>query len=196
VSSGQGFVAKVDPSTNLVNQVIDTRPDLPGDIAVTDRSVWAAGQLQGVLRIDIGSGQLERMKPVDDEAGRRLSVSTLGILDGSIWATGGWAKPNPRGSNLSYVAVDERGVVQLNAMSGRIERVVDFTGPLSTRANTGLRLWLSAMASSKIYVLDPGSSRLELAALLDEPGTVIGAVGEDLWVARPHQVLERFHVAQ
>lgn len=196
VSTARQYVAQIDPHTNEVMRTIPTRFSVAG-MAAGGGSVWLAAELFGLARIDPRTGELGPPHPIDGTEGRRLSMDYLAIADGSLWARGGWATPHGNG----YVTSPDGkalGLARVDLASGDVERVVDFDGYIWVHAISDGRLWLSGRdsraGSTDVYVLEPGASEIMLAARLAEPGTVIGAVGPSLWVARPGKVLERYEI--
>jgi hypothetical protein len=92
------------------------------------------------------------------------------------------------------------GLARVDLGSGEVEQVVDFAGYISVHAVSDGRLWLSGSdsraGSRDVYVLEPGTGRVRPAARLAKPGTIIGAVGPSLWVARPGKTLERYEIPE
>ena len=195
VSTAREYVAQVDPRSTRLVRMIPTHFSVAG-MAAGGGSVWLAAELFGLARIDPKTGELGPTQAIDGADGRRLSMDYLAIADGSLWARGGWATLNGN----SYTAGGEAniGLAQVDLASGEIKQVVGLAGYIWVHAISDGRLWLSgrdSRAGSKdVYVLDSGASEVTLAARLAEPGTVIGAVGSSLWVARPGKVLERYEI--
>jgi hypothetical protein len=198
VSTAREYVAQIDSRTTEVERLIPAHFSVAG-MAAGSGSVWLGAELFGLARIDPKTGELSSTKVIDGADGRRLSVGELTIADGSLWARGGWGEPHGN----SYVLTPEgdgsaNGVARVDLATGEVEQLVDFNAYIGVQAVSAGRLWLSgrdSRAGSKdIYVLNPSTSEVTLAAHLAEPGTVIGAVGSSLWVARPGKVLERYEM--
>jgi outer membrane protein assembly factor BamB len=200
VSTAREYVAQIDPETTEVVRMIPTHFGVSG-LAVGGDSVWLSAGLFGLARIDPSTGELGPTRPIEAADGRRLSMDYLAVADGSLWARGGWAVPHgrppdyvlsPKGRALGLAGVDLR--------TGEVKQVVSFDGYIWVHAVSGGRLWLSgsdSRAGSKdVYVLDRGAKKITLAARLAKPGTIVGAVGTSLWVARPGQVLERYKIPE
>lgn len=92
----------------------------------------------------------------------------------------------------------ELSLARLDPQTGRVEQLVSFNNYIWVHAVNGPHLWLasrdSRAGSRNVYAVSAGSGKVELAARLAEPGTIVGAVGTSLWVARPGDVLERYEV--
>ncbi len=196
VSTAREYVAQIDPQTTEVVRVIPTHFGVEG-MTAGGGSVWLAAELFGLARIDPKTGELGPTQPIQGTEGRRLSVDNLALADGSLWARGGWATPHGNGY-VANTTGNALGVVQVNLRTGDVEQVVNFDEYIWVHAVSDSRLWLSSRdsraGSRDVYVLDPGTDEVRLAARLAEPGTIIGAVGASLWVARPGHTLSRYEV--
>jgi hypothetical protein len=194
VSTARGYVAKIDPKDLAVDRTFKT-PYSPGGVAVGGGSVWLSAGLFGVARIDATTDRLEDARPIEDAEGRRLSTDYLVVVDGSLWVRGGWG-PLPGTQEYTAPPQGELGLARLDLESAEIDEIVSFDGFLTVRATSGSRLWLadrdSRAGSSDVYELDPAVGDVTLAARLAEPGTIVGAVGDSLWVARPEDLLQRY----
>jgi hypothetical protein len=207
VSTDREYVAEIDPRTMRVARMIPTHFGVSG-LAAGGGSVWLSAGLFGLARIDPRTGQLSSTRPIEDRDGRRLSTDYLAIADGSLWARGGWATPHvhlhpsPNGPIRNYAAGrgEAMGLARVDLGSGEVEHVVDFDGYIWVHAVSDGRLWLSGSdsraGSRDVYVLEPGARRVKSAARLARPGTIVGAVGSSLWVARPGRVLERYEIPE
>ncbi|HWA54576.1 MAG TPA: hypothetical protein VG816_10425 [Solirubrobacterales bacterium] len=198
VSTAREYVAQIDPKTIELVRIIPTHFGVSG-LAVGGGSVWLSAELFGLARIDPRTGKRGPTRPIEAADGRRLSMDYLAVANGSLWARGGWAVPHgpthdyvpsPNGKSLGLARVDLR--------TGAVKQVVSFDGYIWLHAVSGGRLWLSGRdsraGSRDVYVLDRGAKKVTLAARLAKPGTIVGAVGTALWVARPGQVLERYEI--
>jgi hypothetical protein len=198
VSTAREYVAQIDPTTTRVVRTIPTHFGVTG-LAVGGGSVWLSAGLFGLARIDPSTGEMGPTQPIEAADGRRLSMNYLAVADGSLWARGGWAVRH--GPSRDYV-VDPTGralgLARLDLGTGRVKQVVSFDGYIWVHAVSGGRLWLSGSdsraGSRGVYVLNRGAKKVTLAARLAKPGTIVGAVGTALWVARPGQMLERYKI--
>jgi hypothetical protein len=107
----------------------------------------------------------------------------------------------PHGRARDYVLSPKEkslGLARVDLRKGGVEQVVSFDGYIWVHAVSGGRLWLSGSdsraGSRAVYVLNRGAKKVTLAARLAKPGTIVGAVGTALWVARPGQVLGRYKI--
>lgn len=196
VSTAREYVAQIDPKTTEVLRMIRA-PYMVSGMTVGADSVWLSAGLFGFGRIDAEAGDLEPPQPIEDAEGRRLSVDYLTVADGSLWARGGWSTPHgddyvlsPKGKAL--------GLARVDLHTAELEQLVSFDGFIWVHAVSGPYLWLSSRdsraGSRDVYVLSRGAGEVTLAARLAKPGTIVGAVGTSLWVARPGQVLERYEI--
>lgn len=190
VGTDRGYVAEVDPRSNEVVRTIKTSAPAD-DLAVAGGSLAVAANLDGVLTIDAASGAVSGPAPIEDASGRRLSVSELFEAEGSLWAEGAWAQ---EGSGGSYVGTDEKGIVELNPRSGRIEHVATVPGQLSVRAVSGSRIWLSDWPSRTVYELNPSRTRAVLVAHLKAHGVIISSIGNAVWLAEPHRTVASYEL--
>ena len=200
VSTAREYVAQIDPETTELVRMVPTHFGVSG-LAVGGGSVWLSAELFGLARIDPRTGELGPTRPVEAADGRRLSMDYLAVANGSLWARGGWA--GPHGRTHDYVLSPKGkslGLARVELRTGEVEQVVSFDGHIWVHAVSGGRLWLSGRdsraGSSDVYVLDRGAKKITLAARLAKPGTIVGAVGTALWVARPGQVMERYKIPE
>jgi hypothetical protein len=198
VSTAREYVAQIDPETIKVVRTIPTHFEVSG-LAVGGGSVWLSAGLFGLARIDPQTGELGPARPIEAAGGRRLSTDYLAVADGSLWARGGWAIPH--GPSHDYVVEPKGralGLARVDMRTGGVDQLVEFDGYIWVHAASGGRLWLSGAdsraGSRDVYVLGRGAGKVTLAARLAKPGTIVGAVGPSLWVARPGQTLERYEI--
>lgn len=207
VATERGYVAQIDPETTSVARMIPTHFGVAG-LAAGGGSVWLSAGLFGVARIDPRTGELSPPRPIEAGDRRRLSTDYLAIADGSLWVRGGWARPHgpphpsPQGRLRDYVAGggEAMALAEVDLVSRKVDQMVHFAGYIWVHAVSDGRLWLSGSdtrsGSRDVYVLEPGAGRVVAAARLARPGTVVGAVGSSLWVARPGKMLERYEVPE
>ncbi len=197
VSTAREYVAQIDPETTDVVRMIPTHFGVSG-LAVGGGSVWLSAELFGLARIDPRTGKLGPTRPIEAADGRRLSMNYLAVANGSLWARGGWAAPHGEPDYVASPKGKALGLARVDLETGAVQQVVNFDGYIWVHAVSGGRLWLSGSdsraGSRNVYVLDRGAKKATLAARLAKPGTIIGAVGTALWVARPGQVLERYKI--
>lgn len=196
VATAREYVAEIDPKTLEVRRMIATPTG--GGIATAGGSVWLSAGLFGLERIDPATGRLSDPRPIEDAAGRRLSLDYL-IADGeSLWIRGAWAEPHGKGGYVASTDGDALALARLDPTNGAIDEVVGFEPPIWVKAISTSGLWLSSWesraGSRNVYLLQPGTGEVILAARLAEPGTIVGAVGNSIWVARPEHVLQRYEI--
>ena len=198
VSTAREYVAQIDPETAEVVRMVPARFGVTG-LAVGGGSVWLSSGLFGLAQIDPQTGELSAARPIEAADGRRLSMDYLAVADGSLWARGAWAVPH--GRTHDYVARPEGkalGLARVDLRTGEVEEVVSFDDHIWVHAVSGGRLWLSdrvsRAGSRDVYLLSREAREVKLTARLARPGTIVGAVGTSLWVARPGQILERYEI--
>jgi streptogramin lyase len=192
VATARGYVAEVDPQTNEVVRRIETAAPA-NDLAVAGESVWVTAQLDGVVRI-AASGVVSAPAPIEDSSGLRLSVSELFEADGSLWAGGAWSQAIGKDPEAGYVVTGEKGVVELDPQTGEIRHVATVPMQLSVTAVSGSRVWLADSPSREIYELDSTGTKTMLVARLSAEGTIIGSVGNSVWLAEPDRVIAKYEL--
>jgi hypothetical protein len=193
VGTDRGYVAEIDPNANEVVRTIKTSAPAD-DLAVAGGSVAVAANLDGVLTIGAGSGIVSGPASIEDASGRRLSVTELFEAEGSLWAEGVWSMATGQGASGNYVGTDEKGIVELDPRSGRAEQIATVSGRLAVRAVSGSRIWLSDWPSRVVYELNSARTGADLVARLDAHGTLVGAVGNAVWLAEPHKTLASYEL--
>lgn len=196
VTTAREYVAEIDPNTLDVRRMISTPSG--GGIATVGGSVWLSAGLFGLERIDPATGRLSEPRPIEDGAGRRLSLDYLVADNGSLWIRGGWGEPHGNGGYVASTDGDALALARLDPKTGAIDDIVGFEQPIWVKAISTSGLWLSGWesraGSREVYLLEPGREEVILAARLAEPGTIVGAVGDSIWVARPEHVLQRYEI--
>lgn len=193
VATARGYVAEVDPRSNEV--VRDVKTTAPAeDLAVAGDSVAVTANLDGVVRIDTAIEAVSGPAPIEDASGRRLSVSELFEADGSLWAGGAWAEATGNEAEEHFVVTGEKGIVELDPGSGRIEHMATVPSGLSLMAANGSRIWLADSPSREIYELDGSRMKATLVARLSTKGTIVGSVGDAVWLAEPHETIAKYEL--
>lgn len=196
VGTARGYVAQIDPTKVEVKRMIALPYPLAG-MAVAGGYVWLSAELFGLGKIDPKSGQLSPPQPIEGSDGYQLSTDYLTVADESLWVRGGWAPAHRTGEYTKHPGGDI-GLARLNPENAEVEEAVSFSAYIAITAVSETGLWLSGHdvpgGSQDVYVFSPGAEAVDLAAHLAEPGTVIGAVGDSLWVARSDHVVQRYDI--
>jgi len=196
VSTAREYIAQIDPRTTEVVRMLPTPGGVYG-MALAGGSLSYSVGLFGVGRIDAATGDREPPRPIADAEGRELQLDYLAVADGSLWARGAWGPPRGTHKYVPHPGGD-LSLARLDPQTGRVEQMVSFNNYIWVHAVSGPHLWLasrdSRAGSRNVYAVSAGSGKVELAARLAESGTIVGAVGTSLWVARPGDVLERYDV--
>lgn len=193
VSTARGQVARIDPQTDRVSEQIAVPFESSAAIAAGEGGVWIAGNLNGAIRIDPESGK-ELVIPIRGPEGRRLTITTLGLADGRVWATGAWARPTDASGRPEYVASNEAALVELSPR-GQVLSTVSLPPGVGIVTSTGDSTWLSAWRSRDVFVRRGGTRAVVRAFRLPVPGQVIAALGGALWIAGSDNMLVPLAVA-
>jgi streptogramin lyase len=123
ISTGRAAVARVDPRTSRVVDVV-VLPDHTGgnDVSIGLEDVWVTGDLNGAVRIDPNTNRVADVIGVEDEAGRRLSANQLVAGDGSVWVLGNWGRP-VGADGSEYVAGPGQALVRIDGTTGAVASI-------------------------------------------------------------------------
>ena len=181
VVSGRGAIAKIDPSTGEVRDVLDLRSGSLGNAAIENTTVWVGDGVDGILPIDAESGRAGSPVPIGDEA-RRLAVSQVLAGGGYLWAAGLWADAVIDVTGHPDYELTDQGVLARVDPAGAEQPV---TAPLESGsillAYDQGRLWVQSPSGEEVYSVDPSS--LQIAQTIDlGSGRRVAAVGgSGLW---------------
>jgi hypothetical protein len=125
VSSGRAAVARLDPGTNRVVDVV-VLPDHTGgnDVSMGRDDVWVTGDLNGAVRIDPSTNRVADVIGVEDEAARKLSANQLVARDRSVWVLGNWGRP-VGADGSEYVAGPGQALVRIDGTTGAVASIRD-----------------------------------------------------------------------
>jgi streptogramin lyase len=144
VSTARGAVARIDPRTNEVAQVIELTPALTDDVAAGAGAVWVA-EIPGVKRIDPAAGEVR--------ASIDLGVNPVAVqaVDGSVWVAGErvrWAGPD-----AGYESLGDRVVLRVDPHSGRVQREIHL--PAASRVAVGHGVVWVSQDDGTLTAIDP-----------------------------------------
>jgi streptogramin lyase len=144
VSTARGAVARIDPRTNEVAQVIELSPALTDDVAAGEGGVWVA-EIPGVKQIDPATGQVT--------ASLDLGVDPIAVqvVDGSVWVAGErvrWAGPA-----AGYESLGEGVLLRVDPESGRVHREIPL--PLASRPAVGHEVVWMIQDDGTLTAIDP-----------------------------------------
>jgi streptogramin lyase len=72
VSTGRGVLARIDPSTNAVGDIVRLPGDTTGEVAAGEGAVWVTENVQGLFRIDPSTNRVVVVRQIHRQAaGRR-----------------------------------------------------------------------------------------------------------------------------
>ncbi len=197
VSTARGYLAEIDPEAVERRRII-ALPYSPAGIAIAGGQLWLSAGPLGVGGVDPESAILSPPQPIQGSRGDRLSADYLTATEGSLWVRGAWIRSGEGDENEPGQEGEAVGLLRLDPHGGQVLEEVGFDPFLTISAVSGSHLWLSGhelpQGTEAIYTLRPGTGTVELVARLAEPGVVIGAVENDLWVARPNDYLQRYEM--
>lgn len=185
VDTARGVLAKIDPATNQVEDMIRLPAESPQDVAVGEGTVWVAMNLLGVYRIDSATDQVAARIVVDESPDRRLSGGQVVVGGGSVWVQGGWArrKTDSEGHEV-YVIVPGAAVARIDPSTDQSVALLSVGDSPRLMALDGGALWLWSGGSS-LERIDPMTGA-EMATVDAPAGGRFVAVGDGAgWVALP-----------
>jgi streptogramin lyase len=194
VDTNLGALARIDPATNTVTDMIR----LPGDalgtvetVAFSDGAVWVGMDLLGVYRIDPSTDHVAATITVDGPNDRRLGVGQVVVGDGSVWVQGGWGrKTTDSEGHEIYVSVHDAAIARIDPASNQSVALLPVGDSPRLMAFDDGALWLWSNGSS-LDRIDPVTGTV--TATIDDPaGGHFIAVGEGAgWVVMPDDSLTR-----
>jgi YVTN family beta-propeller protein len=191
VDTARGVLARIDPATNQVEDMIRLPDGAPEDVAVDDGGVWVGMALLGVYRIDPATDQVAARIAVDDPPDRRLQVGQVVVGNGSVWVQGGWGRKrtNSQGDE-DYVSVPDAAIARIDPLTDQSVAVLPVGDSPRLMAFDGGALWLWSDGSS-LDRIDPVNGT-ETASVDAPTGGHFIAVGEGAgWAAMPDGSLAR-----
>jgi streptogramin lyase len=176
VSTARGAVARIDPRTNEVAQVIELSPALTDDVAVGEGGVWVA-EIPGVRQIDPATG--------DVQASLDLGINpiTVQVVDGAVWVAGEgvrWA-----GSGAGYEGLGERALLQVDPQSGRVQREIPL--PMASGVAVGHEVVWVSQEGGTLTAIDPDSGE-PIGRPLADAGGILAPSERAVWVASETRV--------
>jgi streptogramin lyase len=183
VSTARGAVAHIDPATNEVVAVVPLPPESLGGVAIGRDGIWLDNGLGGLIRVDPGTHEVEELGSIDDEAGRRLSVGTPVVRDGSLWMVGNWARPVEEFGERSYEATEREALVRIDERTGEVASIIDLPKEAT---------WASLLEDGDLWLVEGGGASMrrldtatgELGPRVTVPfGRPIAVAGSMAWSA-------------
>ncbi|MGH9891634.1 MAG: hypothetical protein ACREA0_06560 [bacterium] len=182
-NGAEGFISRIDPSTNRVMDTITLTEGDVADIAIDGTSIWALirgnpGQPE-ILRIDRSSGQVIATLPLDGGYGRHIFATNGSVLAAIVQPPGG--------------PFDGGTLVRIDPSSNRVAGTFDLGTYPSVAIGDGV-IW--AATSAGLVQIDPGTGQ-PISAPVNVPCTgdalAVGAGG--VWCFDParDRALTRFN---
>ncbi len=190
VSTGRGYVARIDPATNEVAAMIQVPADSTGPIVAGDGAVWV-GESGGasLLRIDPSDNHVSQI-PIVDSQDRILAVSGLALGDSLVYVSGTWAAPVvDAAGNPDYQLTNDQAVVEVDASSGAVLNAAKLSGQPSSLLTASGSLWVASSNSRTVAKVNPTKGTLVSPTNLPSGGTVVGIRRGFAWVTYPSGLL-------
>lgn len=186
VDTARGVVARIDPATNDVAEMIRVPGDSTGELAVGGGSVWVTESVLGLYRIDPATNEISAKIAVDDDEGRRLAVDQVAAGGDAVFAQGAWARRTTSLGHEVFVLAD---------LGAAIARIDPATNQSTGQFPVGDQPRLMAFESSTLWLWDWGGTSLErfdpdtgsVTATIEAPagGYFIGVADGGAWVTWP-----------
>ncbi len=191
IDTARGVLARIDPATNRVEDMIRLPAESPQDVAVGGGAVWVAMNLLGVYRIDSATDQVAARIVVDESPDRRLSVGQVVVGGGSVWVQGGWArKTTDSEGHEVYVSVPGAAIAKIDPFTDRSAALLPVGDTPRLMAFDGGALWLWSGGSS-LERIDP-TTGTETATVDAPAGGHFVTVGDSAaWVVVPDGSLKK-----
>jgi hypothetical protein len=191
IDTARGVLARIDPATNRVENMIRLPAESPQDVAVGGGAVWVAMNLLGVYMIDSATDQVAARIVVDESPDRRLSVGQVVVGGGSVWVQGGWArKTTDSEGHEVYVSVPGAAIAKIDPFTDRSAALLPVGDTPRLMAFDGGALWLWSGGSS-LERIDP-TTGTETATVDAPAGGHFVTVGDGAaWVVVPDGSLKK-----
>jgi streptogramin lyase len=156
VSTARGAVARIDPATNDVVDVVPLPPEGTGGVVIGRDAVWLDNSGGGIIRVDPETHRAEEMATIYDDAGRRLTVAIGLARAGTLWAEGVWGRPVQEFGEKFYEATDRQALVSIEESTGDVSRIIDLPKqPCCTSLLVSGDVWLVEGDGASLRQLDP-----------------------------------------
>ncbi len=179
VDTARGVLARIDPATNQVEDMIRLPAEGPARVAVGEGAVWVGMDLFGVYRIDPATDRVAARIAIDDSPARRLGVGEVVVGEGSVWVEGAWARrTTDMQGNEEYVHAPGAAVARIDPSTDRAVAFLPVGDSTRPMAFVGSALWLwSSSGGSSLEGIDPMTGA-QMASVDAPAGGRFVAVGD------------------
>ena len=182
VTTGRGYVARIDPATNRVTAMVKTADDSTGPMVAGGGSLWIGEGLE-IGRLDVVTGKLSNTT-IEGPGDRRLSIGALTLANGALWIGGEWATPSRDATgHRDYTITDEAVLVEVDPATGAVQSTTGLPHGSTLRSDSAGGLWLANPRRKELYEFSPRTRKIVASARVRAIGAVIPASGHRVWVA-------------
>jgi streptogramin lyase len=178
VATTRGALAKIDPTSNAVEDMIPLPSETTGDVAAGAGGVWVCEDLLGLYRIDPQTGAVvDKIRlPRGNEL---LSPSEVAVIGGHVLVIGDWSKPitDQTGAH-DYQTTRDRAIVEIDPGTDKVVSTID-SGYARFVEGDG-QLWIDTQGEAEQVTISP--LQLDSSARVDLPGRLLSVAGGQLWV--------------
>src|SRR5207253_9548459 len=119
--TARGALAKLDPTTNAVRDIIPLPAETTGDVAAGAGGVWVTEDLLGLFRVDPQTdGVVDRIRITRGE--EVFSPSEVAVVGSHVLAQGVWSKPT---SNGDYQTTGNTALVEIDPSTDAVTSTID-----------------------------------------------------------------------
>jgi streptogramin lyase len=178
VGTARGAVAKIDPESNLVEEMIPLPAETTGDVAAGAGGIWVCEDLLGLYRIDPQTGAVVdkiRVTRGDDV----LSPSEVAVVDGDVLVIGDWSKPiTDETGALDYQTTRDHVIVEIDPATDKVVSTID--SRLGGFVEGDGQLWIDTQGEAEQVTISP--LQLDPSTRVALPGPLLGVSDGRLWV--------------
>ena len=179
VTSGRGYVAEIDPSTNRVVEEYQLSPGSPQQVSVSGDVGWLAAGEEGMAMLRPASA-VPKVTPVV-VGGRHTFVSAVTVYRGQVWIAGSILQPDGKGrltySNQSFV-----GVIDPSSGAMRESAITSLRFPKLAATSDGLWVTDGQHVISAVTSNSAGTIGIAPVATLNEAHAASSVVGSGAYV--------------
>lgn len=131
---------------------------------------------------------------MDGPGDRRLSIGSLSLVDGKLWAGGEWARPSRDAvGHKDWTVTDEQVLVEIDRTTDKVQSETVFPRGTTVRGEDGSSLWLARPRTGRILQFSAPLERIVAAANVRATGAIVPAGDERVWVAHSSREFTLVH---